>query len=137
MSDATNSSAATNIADISNPTSAIGVNPAPAPVLPKSTDDTADARDRQVKLHDDTNRLLAFGVSIGFFALIFLLFTPIANFNPEDQSLKNLLFTLLGVVATNWANIIGYYFGSSAGSSQKTQSIKAALQQSMSQNASS
>ena len=43
--------------------------------------------------------------------------------------MKELLFTLFGVVATGWANIIGFYFGSSASSAQKSQTISTALLQ--------
>jgi hypothetical protein len=44
-----------------------------------------------------------------------------------DGGVKDLLFTLLGVVATGWANIIGFCFGSSVGSAQKSQTISSAL----------
>ncbi len=95
-----------------------------------SADDRAGARARQVALHDQTNMWLAYGVTAVFFILILLLiFSPLLGLNVEG-GLKDLLFTLLGVVATGWANIIGYYFGSSAGSAQKSQAINAALLQS-------
>ena len=40
-----------------------------------------------------------------------------------------MLYTLLGVLATAWANIIGFYFGSSVGSLQKSQTLQASLLQ--------
>jgi hypothetical protein len=101
-------------------------------MTPQNLDNTLDARKRQIALHDDTNRWLAYGVSIAFFALIVVLIT-VSPTHWGDGSMKDLLFTLLGVVATGWANIIGYYFGSSAGSQQKSMAINAALSQSISQ----
>jgi hypothetical protein len=93
-----------------------------------SADDRANARARQIALHDQTNMGLVYGVTALFFILILLLIlAPLLKLDIEDGGLKDLLFTLLGVVATGWANIIGYYFGSSAGSAQKSQTINAAL----------
>lgn len=83
------------------------------------------AQQRQIALHDKTNQWLAYGVTAGFFLLIVLLF-----FFPgsgANDGARNLLFTLLGVVGTGWATIISYYFGSSMGSNQKSQTIDAIL----------
>jgi hypothetical protein len=80
---------------------------------------------RQIIAHDFTNQVLAYLVTGAFFALIVLLmFSTKATI---DAGVKDLLFTLLGVVATGWANIIGFYFGSSVGSAQKSQAISSAL----------
>ncbi len=103
-------------------------------MTPQDLDNTLDARKRQIALHDDTNRWLAYGVSVAFFALIVVV-VVLPNF-VDDSPIKDLLFTLLGVVATGWANIIGYYFGSSAGSQQKSMTIGAALNQSIRQSGS-
>ncbi len=97
-------------------------------------DDTAGARQRQIELHDNTNQTLAYWVTGGFFALIVFVMVS-THCDLVTGSAQNLLFTLLGVVATGWANIIGYYFGSSAGSQQKSGTIGAALHQSIRQNA--
>jgi hypothetical protein len=92
-----------------------------------AAEDRANARVRQITLHDQTNTWLAYAVTGMFFVLIvLLLFAPLLKIDIES-GLKDLLFTLLGVVATGWANIIGYYFGSSAGSAQKSQAINDAL----------
>jgi hypothetical protein len=96
-----------------------------------NVDDTLDARKRQIELHDNTNRVLAYVVTGGFFLLI--LFVTLVPKIVDITIVKDLLFTLLGVVATGWANIIGFYFGSSAGSQQKSQTIGAALAQSIRQ----
>lgn len=86
--------------------------------------DTEGARARQIATHDITNAVLAYGVSLGFFVIVFVLM----RYGDHVTSVyKDLLYTLLGVVGTGWANIIGFYFGSSAGSAQKTQALTAAL----------
>jgi hypothetical protein len=90
--------------------------------------DTADARRRQIATHDQTNQILAYVVTGIFFVLILaLIFAQKMGLNFPDNGVKDLLYTLLGVVATGWANIIGFYFGSSAGSAQKSQAINDAL----------
>jgi hypothetical protein len=78
---------------------------------------------------DLTNQVLAYLVTVAFFALIVLLMFSSAIMPKAaiDGGVRDLLFTLLGVVATGWANIIGFYFGSSAGSAQKSQTISSAL----------
>lgn len=92
-------------------------------VLKAAYADTQAARQRQIESHDLTNRWFAFIVSAAFIGLIVaLIFKPISV---GDN--KGLLFTLLGVVATGWANIIGFYFGSSAGSMLKSSAIDAVL----------
>jgi hypothetical protein len=86
--------------------------------------DTEAARRRQVETHDKTNKNLAYLVTVFFFLLVGgLMFMP----KEVDQSFKDLVFVLLGVVGTGWANIIGFYFGSSAGSQQKTQALTASM----------
>ncbi len=90
--------------------------------------DAENALQSQIIAHDSTNRVLAYLVTGAFFALIMLLmFSTVIMPKDVDGGVKDLLFTLLGVVATGWANIIGFYFGSSVGSAQKSQTINAAL----------
>lgn len=50
---------------------------------------------------------------------------PAAAISPA----RDLIFTLLGVIATGWATIVGYYFGSSSGSAQKTLALAQAAAQ--------
>ncbi len=87
--------------------------------------DTEGARARQLASHDRVNEVLAYGVSLGFLAVLLALLFGGTYVNQGVY--KDLLFTLLGVLGTGWANIIGFYFGSSAGSAQKTQAMSAAL----------
>jgi hypothetical protein len=89
------------------------------------------ARALQSAGHDRTSRNLAYGVTSMFFLLVLILVVISCICGQQgvaiDGDIKNLLFTLFGVIATGWANIIGYYFGSSAGSAQKTQAMSDAL----------
>ncbi|WP_165190729.1 hypothetical protein [Caulobacter soli] len=75
--------------------------------------DREGARVRQLQAKDWwTNPLLAILVTLGFFGVIaHALTTPTSN--PLAQ-------TLLGVLGTAWISIIGFYFGSSVGSKEKT-----------------
>lgn len=58
---------------------------------------------------------LAFTLTAGFFAAIWLL---VSREVPEGS--KEVLFVMLGSLGTAWTNAMAYYFGSSAGSAQKT-----------------
>ena len=83
----------------------------------------SSARQREVDLArsghpDTTTRNLAYMITFGFFACIVSLFI----FTPEDST-KEILLVLLGSLATNFANVNGYYFGSSDGSKKKDKTI--------------
>jgi hypothetical protein len=102
--------------------------------------DRQDARQRQVKTNDQTNSILAYMVTAGFFIVLFLLiFLPsITQLTPGlanttggtgaagatsgaaiEPGMKAVLQTLLGVLGTAWVSVISYYFGSSIGSKEK------------------
>lgn len=91
--------------------------------------------DRQNRIDVNTATALAFITTILFFGLIFIII--LHGIGPKAERLPNLpngptpsrdlLFTLLGVVATGWATIIGYYYGSSSGSAQKSLALAQAL----------
>lgn len=57
--------------------------------------------------------LLAIGITTGFFAVLILLLL-----RPEPAS--GVATTLLGALGAAWVAVIGFYFGSSAGSQLKT-----------------
>jgi hypothetical protein len=83
-------------------------------------DPEAKARHRQSKWNDIAAATLAIGVTLGFFALLFLLVAqPGVSKDGTIPPFHDLLQTLLGVLGTGWAGIIGYYFGSSVGSKEK------------------
>jgi hypothetical protein len=88
--------------------------------------DVENARVMQQATRDHTNQYLAYAVTAIFFTLIVLLIFS-SRLATIDDDVKNLLFTLLGVVATGWANIVGFYFGSSSGSAAKSETITRAL----------
>jgi hypothetical protein len=90
---------------------------------------TENGLHQQIIAHDSTSQGLAYLVTGAFFALIILLMFSTAMIGKDkiDSGVKDLLFTLLGVVGASWANIIGFYFGSSAGSAQQSHTISSAL----------
>lgn len=80
--------------------------------------DRASARDREIAVKDLTPRLLAFSVSIGFFGLLTLL-----TFHTVPEGSRDLLNIMLGSLGAGWMSIVAYYFGSSAGSAKKDDTI--------------
>lgn len=97
------------------------------------TKDAQDARDREkdiqsnanaTKLGKNVSSYLAIGATILCFSMFACeLFIP-KVFNTEN---KEMVFYVLGVLSTLLTQVYGYYFGSSAGSSAKSQTISQAL----------
>jgi len=83
-----------------------------------SNDDRANARARQVSLKDWFPTVLASVVTAGFFSVLALVI-----FHGVPDSARDMSNILIGVLGTAWVSIIGYYFGTSAGSEAKTQLI--------------
>lgn len=78
--------------------------------------DRDSARNREIKTGDWTPRLLALGITVGFFGLLTFLLIK----EPPTGS-RDILNIMLGALGTAWISITGYYFGSSAGSARKTE----------------
>lgn len=86
-----------------------------------SASDRDSARKREIEVKDNTPKILAYAMTIGFFAtLAFMLF---ANVPTGSRDLLNIM---LGMLGTSFVSVIAYYFGSSAGSSEKTKLLAAA-----------
>lgn len=81
-----------------------------------AVDDRKSARDRQVALRDSTPTLLAIGVTLGYFGVLAWM---LSEGVPENGG--EALLVMLGALGTAWGSIIAYYYGSSIGSTRKTE----------------
>jgi hypothetical protein len=80
--------------------------------------DRDSAREREIAIKDWTPRVLAYGVTIGFFGVLFIFMTM-----KIEPALMQLLTVMVSSLATVWICIMGYYFGSSLGSKIKDSTI--------------
>lgn len=80
--------------------------------------DRANARERQIKMHDWTPSALGALVILGFFIVLGVM---VARRLPEGAETE--FSIMLGALATMTAAVVNYFFGSSAGSREKTRLI--------------
>jgi hypothetical protein len=76
--------------------------------------DRADARAREVSVRDRMPMFLAIFVTLGFFGLVGLL-----AFHAFPDKTRDVFMILIGALTVGWKDVMGYYFGSSAGSDAK------------------
>ncbi len=84
-------------------------------------DDRASARGREAAVKDRTPAILAFSITLGFFAT--LLFVFVHGVKPEVRDMANIM---VGTLGTAWVGVTSYYFGSSRGSDRKTELLAGA-----------
>lgn len=80
-----------------------------------ASEDRDSARKREMEVKDNTPKILAYAITLGFFGvLVFMMLAEV------PQGSRDVLNIMLGSLATAWISITGYYFGSTSGSAQKT-----------------
>jgi len=85
--------------------------------------DTANARAREVAVKDNTPRILAYMYTAGFFAVLATQFWIVMAHVVLDPTALRLIDTTTGVLFAMMLGCKEYYFGSSAGSKDKDQTI--------------
>jgi hypothetical protein len=80
--------------------------------------DRQSAREREIQVRDNTPKILAYLVTVGFFSVLGYMIVcglPVVGAEP--------LLIMLGSLGTAWTAIIAYYYGSSNGSQMKTEML--------------
>jgi hypothetical protein len=88
----------------------------------------ASARDREIQIATSEfaptlNKIVTPVLALGTVALTFMLYAVIIFVDVDEQS-KDILIYVLGALTSAVTMVLGYYFGSSAGSKEKDQKIK-------------
>jgi hypothetical protein len=82
--------------------------------------DRDSARNREVATKDWTPRLLAGLITAGYFGALFYM---LRNGLPQHGGSEAML-VMLGTLGTAWGGVVAYYFGSSAGSKAKDETMR-------------
>lgn len=96
--------------------------------------DTANAREREVQIATAEkapllNKIITPVLALAVILLTFGLFAIVMfDATPVDSSRKDILIYVLGVLSAVSTQVASYYFGSSAGSAFKNETIRDALQ---------
>ena len=95
--------------------------------------DTNDARQREVQIANSDkapliNKIVTPVLALSILLLTFALFGVVMfDGSPVEASRKDILIFVLGVLSSIASQITSYYFGSSAGSKEKTDALKGAI----------
>lgn len=83
-----------------------------------ASDDRKSAREREIQVKDNTPKILAYLVTIGFFSVLgYMIVCGLPTVGAEP------LLIMLGSLGTAWSSIVAYYYGSSNGSQMKTEML--------------
>jgi hypothetical protein len=83
-----------------------------------SNEDRDSARNREIQVKDRTPKILSYLVTAGFFGMLIAMMFKII---PSEN--RDILNIMLGALGSTWVSVIGYYFGTTKGSEQKTSII--------------
>lgn len=94
--------------------------------------DIANARSREMALHDKTPMFMASGVLAGFFSIIsiILILILVKNEVIQDPFTASIVSTILTFVSIKADQVLTYYFGSSSGSKAKHDQMAGMLENS-------
>jgi hypothetical protein len=84
--------------------------------------DRDSARNREIQVKDNTPKILAYSVTVGFFSILGYV---IKNGLPTGN--ESVITYMIGSLGGVWGAIMAYYFGSTKGSSEKTAVMAATI----------
>lgn len=82
--------------------------------------DRDSARKREMEVKDNTPKILACVITLGFFAALAVLM-----FGSIPAASRDILNIMLGTLGTAWIAVVTYYYGSTAGSAEKSKLLAA------------
>lgn len=86
------------------------------------TEDRDSARKREISVHDNTPKILAYGITLGFFGILVWI---LKHGFPIDN--KDVLIYMLGSLNAAWTGAMAYYYGTTKSSNDKNKLIASAI----------